>query len=276
MNPLGLPFRLGATSYVIPDDILANARHLAGSVDDVELVLFEADDDCGNLPVPETIRELAALAASHGMSYTVHLPLDLRLAEGDREGDGSLLRAGEVITRTRLLDPRAYVTHLDGKRLVEAEQSGALSGRALAAARARWRDETVRGLEALAALAGGPGLIAVENLEGYPPDFNDPVLEALPVSRCVDVGHLWLDGHDPMPYLAAALPRTTVIHLHGIQGRDHKSLAHVPEARLRAVLSLLLKARYAGVLTVEVFGEEDLQTSVAALREALRSPWASA
>jgi len=276
MNPLGLPFRLGATSYVIPDDILANARHLAGSVDDVELVLFEADDDCGNLPVPETIRELAALAASHGMSYTVHLPLDLRLAEGGREGDGSLLRAGEVITRTRLLDPGAYVAHLDGMRLLEAEQSGALSGRALAAARARWRDETVRGLEALAALAGGPGLIAVENLEGYPPDFNDPVLEALPVSRCVDVGHLWLDGHDPIPYLAAALPRTTVIHLHGIQGRDHKSLAHVPEARLRAVLSLLLKARYSGVLTVEVFGEEDLQTSVAALREALRSPWASA
>jgi sugar phosphate isomerase/epimerase len=276
MSPLALPFRLGATSYVIPDDILANARHLAGSVDDVELLLFEADDDGGNLPAPETIRELAALATSQGLSYTVHLPLDLRLADGGSEGDGSLLRAGEVIARTRLLDPRAYVIHLDGKRLLEAQTSGCLSGPALAAARARWRDETARGLEALAALAGGPGLIAVENLEGYPPDFNDPVLEVLPVSRCVDVGHLWLDGHDPVPYLAAALPRTTVIHIHGIQERDHKSLAQVPEARLRAVLSLLLEAKYAGVLTVEVFSAEDLETSVAALRQAMRSPWASA
>jgi len=48
MNPY--PFRLGTTSYVIPADILANVRHLAGKVQDVELVLFEVDDGPNNLP----------------------------------------------------------------------------------------------------------------------------------------------------------------------------------------------------------------------------------
>ena len=39
-----LPFRLGTTSYIIPADILPNVRYLADKVDDIELVLFEADD----------------------------------------------------------------------------------------------------------------------------------------------------------------------------------------------------------------------------------------
>ena len=81
-----LPFRIGATSYIIPDDILPNARYLAalGEVQDIELVLFEVDDGPNNLPSPETVAELAALAGAHGLTFTVHLPLDLRLgASGD-------------------------------------------------------------------------------------------------------------------------------------------------------------------------------------------------
>jgi len=37
------PFRVGATSYVLPDHILPNVEYLAPMVDDVELVLFETD-----------------------------------------------------------------------------------------------------------------------------------------------------------------------------------------------------------------------------------------
>ena len=39
--PVQIPFRTGATSYVIADDLLPNARYLAGKVDDMELVLFD-------------------------------------------------------------------------------------------------------------------------------------------------------------------------------------------------------------------------------------------
>ena len=50
-----LPFRLGTTSYILPDDILPNGRYLAGKVDDVELVLYEVDEAQNNLPTPEVV-----------------------------------------------------------------------------------------------------------------------------------------------------------------------------------------------------------------------------
>jgi sugar phosphate isomerase/epimerase len=111
----------------------------------------------------------------------------------------------------------------------------------------------------------------VENLERYPPGFILPVLDRAPVSRCVDVGHLWLDGHDPVPYLHQALPRTRVVHLHGVAGRDHQSLAHAPADRLRAVVRTLVREGYSGVLTLEVFNEDDFRSSTAALERAVKN-----
>ena len=81
----------------------------------------------------------------------------------------------------------------------------------------------------------------MENLETYPLDFIQPVLDRIPVSRCVDIGHLWLDGHDPIPYLQAALPRTRVIHIHGIAERDHRSLAFMPQEKVSAVWDELIR-----------------------------------
>lgn len=262
-----LPFRIGATSYIIPDDILPNSRFLAvlGEVQDIELVLFEVDDGPNNLPSPETVAELAALAGAHGLTYTVHLPLDLRLGASGDESHVSLIKARKVIERTRALDPWAYVLHLDGKDLLaslpEREGAGAKS----------WQDYSVRALELAAEWAGGAERLAVENLERYPLNFILPVIDRVPVSRCVDVGHLWLDGHDPLPYLQAALPRTKVVHIHGIAERDHKSLAHVPPRQLNPVIEMLLREKYSGVLTLEVFGEEDFCSSLKALEGSLKS-----
>jgi sugar phosphate isomerase/epimerase len=120
----------------------------------------------------------------------------------------------------------------------------------------------VRALEIVSEWAGGAERLAVENLETYPLDFIQPVLDRIPVSRCVDVGHLWLDDHDPIPYLRAALPRTRVIHIHGIAERDHRSLAFMPQKKVRAVFDELLRANYDGVLTLEIFSEEDFLSSL--------------
>lgn len=254
------PFRLGTTSYILPDDILPNARFLADKVQDVELVLFEVDDGPNNLPTPEVVAELAALAQESGQTYTVHLPLDLRLGAGGEEGHVSLVTARKVIECTRALQPWAYVLHLDGREV----RAGATPTRL-----ERWQAEAARALDIVSGWVGGPERLAVENLEGYPLDFLQPVLERVPVSRCVDIGHLWLDGHDPVPYLRDALPRTRVIHLHGLAERDHKSLAHMPGERLNPVVDLLLRAPYTGVLTLEVFGEADFASSVAALEQSV-------
>jgi sugar phosphate isomerase/epimerase len=247
------PFRLGTTSYIISDDILPNAHYLAGKVNDIELILFEVDDGPNNLPSSEVIHELSRIAQENDMTYTVHLPLDLKLGEDSSERDQSLVKARRVIDCTRGLDPWAYVLHLDGKT-VRTSTDSALIG--------RWQDQSVRALEIVSEWAGAADKLAVENLETYPLDFIQPVLERIPVSRCVDIGHLWLDGHDPIPYLQSALPRTRVIHIHGIAERDHRSLAFMPQEKVRAVWDELIRMKYDGVLTLEVFSEEDFIASL--------------
>jgi adenosyl cobinamide kinase/adenosyl cobinamide phosphate guanylyltransferase/sugar phosphate isomerase/epimerase len=257
------PFRLGATSYIVPEDILPNVRYLAGKVQDVELVLFEVDEETdgspayNNLPSQAVIEELIHLANLYGLTYTVHLPLDLKLADDGSAQHKSLVKAKRVIDATRPLNPWAYVLHLDGKEARHATDPLVLS---------RWQDQAVRALEIVAGWAGGPEKLAVENLEGYPPDFNQPVLDRIPVSRCVDIGHLWLDGVAVLPYLENALPRTRVIHMHGIAERDHASLRHVPNSELAAVMQKLTLA-YRGVLTLEIFSEADFLSSLEAIQQ---------
>ena len=251
-------YRLGTTSYILPEAVLPNVRYLAPRVDDVELVLFEIEDGGSNLLSLEEVSELAALAMQHDLSYTVHLPLDLRLGiEGDKR-HRSLETAKVVIDRTRALDPWAYVLHLDGKNVQDP---------------ATWVDQAARALDLAADWAGGPERLAVENLEGYPLDFIDPVLDRVPVSRCLDIGHLWLDGQDPVPYLERHLGRARVVHLHGIGSRDHQALTHIDPAELRRVLAVLDTGGFTGVLTLEVFGREDLESSMGMLRELGVAAW---
>ncbi len=261
-------FRVGTTSYIIPADILPNVRYLADKVQDVELVLFEVDDGPSNLPSPEVVAELAQIGADHDLTYTIHLPLDLRLGADGDEKHVSLIKARKVVELTRPLNPCAYVLHLDGR----AVRDLAVGDTAVQ----QWQADSVRALELVAEWAGGPELLAVENLEGYRLDFILPVVERIPVSRCVDIGHLWLDGHDPVPYLQAALPQTRVIHLHGLAERDHESLAHMPPEKLNPVLAALRDANYDGVLTLEIFGEADFHSSLAALKTGMEMVWGTA
>ena len=241
------PFRLGSTSYVYPDKILPNVRQLAPLVDDVELVLFEVEDQ-SNLPSPAVIAELNALATAHNLSYTVHVPLDLRLASGDDVWRSpSMDKARRVIRAVRPLNPWAYVVHLDGTEIASGADPSKL---------ARWRGQATESLEMIGRETGDPRLVAVENLETYAPAAFLSLLDQLQVNLCVDVGHYLKDGDDPLPYLLAHLDRTRVIHLHGSRdGRDHRGLDLLPDGLLGELLDLLLAAPYRGVLTLEVFTE---------------------
>ncbi len=249
-----LPFRIGTTSYIVPDDLLVNARYLVDKVQDMQLVLFDMPGGPTNLPNAQTVTALANLAAEYAFTYTVHLISDLNWDDGAHP---SLAQARQVIELTQALQPWAYILHLDGKA-VRAPDT-------LPASLQKWQAERVRALESVANWAGHPTLLAVENLEGYAPDFVQPVVQQTQVSRCVDVGHLWLDGVEPLPYLKAALPLTRVIHIHGLAERDHESLAHMSPAQLDPVINVLLRERYSGVLTLEVFGEQDFNSSLTAL-----------
>jgi sugar phosphate isomerase/epimerase len=251
------PFRIGSTSYVYPDDILPNVQQLAqaGDVDDIELVLFEVDDGPNNLPDEKTVAALIDLAATYRLTYTVHLPLDLQLSADGGTQHQSLLKAEKVIKCTLPLQPFSYVFHLDGK---EVNTPG-------------WVHRSLRALDQVIAWVDRPEQLAVENLEAWDPTLLEPILDALPISRTTDIGHLWKMKRDPLTVLDAWLPRTRVIHMHGIGERDHQSLALIPPDQLDPVIAHLKD--YQNVLTLEVFSTNDFFESRAALLAAAGRVW---
>lgn len=264
-------FRIGTTSYIIPDDILPNVQFLAPQVDDVQLVLFETDEYGSNLPDAALCDRLNALAVLHGLTYTIHLPLDLRLGDGGKETHISLVKARRVIEATRDLRPYAYTLHLDGRTLPPCSIGGGQRGRTNALV--NWQEASRRALEIVCGWLDEPERLCIENVERWDPEAFAPVVLALPVSRTIDIGHLWLQEADPLEHLAHWVDRARVIHLHGIAERDHASLAHVPTERLDPVIAFLA-ARFTGVLTLEVFNQADLESSRTALRASLaRCGW---
>ena len=249
-------FRIGTTSYILPAGILANVEYLAPLVDDIELVLFETDEHGSNLPDAALCRRLQEIAVERSLSYTVHLPLDVLPGAGP--GADCLEKARRAIDATRELVPYAYVVHLDGRPLM-----------ARTVAADTWRDGAVASLEAICRWIGAPQLLCVENVEGWDPAHFAPVLQRLAVSRAADIGHLWLQGQDPRAVLPDWIERTRVVHLHGIGLRDHESLHHAPAAMLDPVIWLLGR-RFSGVVTLEVFSEQDFTSSLVALQDSLR------
>jgi len=172
----------------------------------------------------------------------VHLPLDLNLAEDAGLRDVSFIKAKKAIDCTLGLEPWAYVLHLEGRERLAGKQS-----------KADWLKKAELSLNQLSEWVGEPHLLAIENLDNYPVDFIDDVFEGNTFSRCIDIGHLWLEGHDAVAYLEKHIHRARVLHIHGVAERDHKSLRHVPLEEL----------------TIEVFNEEDFSGSLTQLNLAL-------
>ncbi len=251
------PFRLGTSSYIIPDEIIPNVRFLADKVDDIELVLFETGQE-GNIPSVAQVAELNALALDHALSYTVHLPLDLKLSGSQAEQAVDLILM--TVAATQALNPYAYVLHLDSHQVsldLSAEEHK------------QWQANSMMALYRLLPSFDSPKQLAIENLESYPAEWNQPILDELSISECIDIGHLWLQQRDATEYLKQRLSHTRVIHLHGIGTRDHQSLKHQPPETVAGVINVINQMNYPHVVTLEVFSEDDFNSSIATL-EALQ------
>lgn len=256
--PMEPRYRIGTTSFVHPAGWLENARRLAGRVRDVEILLFEPPT-AETAPSAREIRELAALVRSDGLTYCVHAPIVPLAAEDEARRCAAVEAVRRAMEITAPLAPHAVVLHV--------ERDGS-PGVHEAADLAAWRARAERSLRELLARGAAPSALAVETLD-YDFALVEPVVEALGLSVALDVGHLARDGVPMGPVLAQNLFRARVVHWHGTDpsGRDHRSLRHFPRGPAVELVRTLARTGWAGVVTLEVFRESDLDDSLAVLAE---------
>jgi sugar phosphate isomerase/epimerase len=247
-------FRLGTTSYIIPADLITNVRFLAPYVDDIELVLFEADDK-SNLPDEEAIRVLDGVARSYDLSYTVHLPLGLRLGSTDEEERrSSVTKALRVVALTSPLNPAAFILHFEGDRRGSIPSENT----------AGWVNALRASAEELLATGTPSHLFCVETLD-YPFTLIESIVYEFGLSICLDIGHVLLQGYPLDDYLAKYHDRIRVFHVHGIrENKDHRDLGGLRDSDLALLFDRLLRMYRpsAPVLTLEVFDENDFRLSL--------------
>lgn len=239
-------WRLGATSCVLPADIMANVRVLAPLVDDVQLLFFESENK-RRLPQPLNVQALRDIADGHNLTYTVHLPTDISLGAAARvERQAGISEILRLMDRLAPLDPQSFDLHLVQEQdLLEAQ----------------WLDNLAGSLQELsAALGAEKRLVAVENI-AYPYDLVAAMVMEYGFSVCLDLGHLIRYGHDLEAGLSL-LPWVRHLHYHGVQeGRDHQSLSDTEQVRM--LTRRLATAEFAGVVTLEMYSLENLKVSLA-------------
>jgi len=255
------PFRLGTTSYIYPAEILPNVRSLQGRVDDIEIVLFESDE-VSNYPSPEEIQELAAIGREEGLSYTVHLPLDVLLGDPDAHiRQKSLDTCLRAIDATAGLRPHGYIVHFQG--LPSDDHRHWLDE--------SWLAHVDRSVEHLIGRLDNPRLLCAETLS-YPFHLVETLIERRDLSICLDVGHIALYNQPLELYLDRYLSRTRIIHLHGnSRGRDHLDLGRLPAATIDLLFNSLATLSTVDelVVTLEIFSEKDLEISRAVVEKYL-------
>lgn len=259
-RPTRRPFRIGTTSYVIPADITPNVRFVADRVEDVELLILESDDQ-SPLPPPAVLAELRSIASTHGLTYTVHLPLDIDTGnpspEVRRQSVGRIVR---TVRHFQPLQPFGYLLHLPFPQWRTASDSD----------RTAWHAQCASSLADLAAAGIDPAELCVETLE-YPFEWVDDLLDRFGLSVCLDVGHLLIEDRDVPAALDRYWPRVRILHLHGTAGgKDHLALSRMDPALLSLIFSRLVEQPdRERVATIEVFNRDRFEESWAAVESFL-------
>ncbi|MBN1699631.1 MAG: sugar phosphate isomerase/epimerase [Spirochaetales bacterium] len=256
----GLPFLIGSTSYVIPADIIPNVKKMAPLVDDIELILFESFTRT-NLPSLSVIRELRELKRDFGHTYTVHLPLDIRLGDSSPAvRRDSISQIKRIIDLTSPIGPFAYICHLNRteKRPAQADKKNVYK---------QWSLRCFESLSKVLPYLPHPRMMSVENIECYEIGELIPFLECLDISICLDIGHIWKLKGNPIEVIESYPWKIRVIHLHGVDGRDHTSIRRMPEADVFPIFDELIRRHYLYPVTLEVFSEDDFNSSLDMIKQ---------
>ncbi|MFH1414567.1 MAG: cobamide remodeling phosphodiesterase CbiR [Elusimicrobiota bacterium] len=238
-------YRIGTTSYIYPESMLENIRKLKNKVDDIELLFFEQ----GYSPGKDELDAMKQSSEKDGFSYTVHLPLDLELGSSEeavrRQAVDEVRR---IIKEVFFLEPYAYILHINKTDDLEWEKNIRCSLQSIV------KDISI-----------SPDKICVENLE-YPLELIEKIINEFGFSICLDIGHMIENKYDIKRYFNRYINKTRVIHLYEIDGKGrHGSLNKVDSEIISWLKDMLAFIKYDGLITLEVFSEEDFIESLAIL-----------
>ncbi len=243
----GYPWHVGATSFVLPAGVEENVVFLADKVDDIQLLFFESASQ-SLLPHHVNVPLLRETAIEHDLSYTIHLPSDIRAgANSAKLRQTGVDEIARLFEELQPLNPRAFDLHL----AAEHELS-----------RGQWQENISDFLLLLQKKLGmESSRLAIENID-YPfSDIRDLVLDH-GFSLCLDFGHALFYDDEPEQRLHDIV-HAAHIHYHGIENdKDHQALAHSQSAFTKKLGRQLQASDYTGVVTLELYSEEKLRNSL--------------
>jgi len=242
------PFKIGTTSFIYPDSYAQNVEMLAPYLDEIELILFESTPD--SLPSNQEIKELFSLSNEYGLSYNIHLPLDISLGAPEASKRHFALETiKQIMDLTASLSPTTYTLHLPYEK-IDSEGDRTKS----------WKDHICLSMEALCTSGFNCRTISVETLN-YPIELVEEILIDFNLSVCLDFGHLILYGLDMKNVFDRYKHRTSIIHLHGANDRcDHQPLELLSKSNLKTILMMLIQ--FKGIVSLELFSYDHLNTSL--------------
>lgn len=258
ISPRG--FRLGTTSFILPDHIIPNIIRLGPFFDEIELLVFESYP-LDVLPSKADIKTLLSLAGDLNLTYNIHLPTDVSLCH-----DSSMKRRAAADTFLRIMDrfdpltPSTHTLHLEMPMSIRQDVENPEK-------RKPWLHNTREGLNAFLSGIPDPSIISVETLD-YPFSYIEFLIHEFHLPVCLDAGHHIRYNHDLLQTFETHRSRIPLIHLHGVdrsglERKDHKALDNLSEEEIMKVIKVLENFR--GVVSLEVFNLENLTRSLSVL-----------
>lgn len=250
-------FKIGTTSFIIPDHIVPNVRLLGPFFDEIELLIFESQPE-ESIPSKKDVKTLLSLSRDLDVAYNIHLPTDVSLCDASKEkrqiaADRILF----IMDRLSMLCPSSHTLHLEMDRNTQMRLNNQDQAK-------KWIDDARDGLERFLSRLADVSLICVETLD-YPFEIIAPLVEDFNLGVCIDAGHHIKYGYDFLETYSRHRHKTSIIHLHGVDfscdnPRDHSGLDKLPDnyhGRIEALLNDFL-----GTLSLEVFNKKSLNRSL--------------
>lgn len=244
---------------------------LADMVDHIEILLFHTPT-LHNFPSSTEIKAAKKFGDEKGLSYSVHLPTCLEIASRHREKrQKSVQMAIDLINLMNELNLTYHILHIP----VTPPTLTAVPGQYLTTKNqdkfAGWAQRAVDSLLKIQSRIEPDDKILVENIN-YSPVFLEIFWKSNICDFCLDMGHLMLGRENVSETTRRFMSVIKEVHLHGvIEDEEHLSLTVLPEARVAQWVNLLVDADFRGVINLEVFSPQDLETSIGMLLKIIQS-----